>query len=867
MHWTVQTAPGLWVRIRITAPGATLAAKLQDNSGKTVQDISSLGGTGGPVVLSWIAHAPTYEIDLKLAGTYATQARFDLRVEDARPMRPGEDPQQYPPLAAAELIRNGQKLILAGQYQQALPMLAEARSAAAKLHDPRLEAQALYRAGMAHFYLQQRTQALALLHQALAIETSHGQTYEVGLTLNNIAMLEFLTGACTESQKDFRDALQIRQSHDDRRGVGYTLLGLADALYCTGQAQDSLDADLQALSVWRGLGDELSQAQTENTLGLVYLDLGDWQKAATTLESAISLWRKNKNRQGEGNSTYNLALVETRRGNSRKAKELDAGALALFEGIRDQRGAAYVLEAQAEAAGREGRHADALRLLQRSQNSLEKLNEAYEQGYVWQAKGTELRSLGRLAESKQAYAKALAIETQVGDSRGQAVSLFRRAQLESSMNQRDAALDDASAAIRLVEESRKQVLDSAHRASYLATKREIYVLKASLLMQAGKTAEAFQVSEAAHARALLDEVSGDATAPGAAKTASAAELQSALDPDTLFLEYLTGSEGSFGWAVTSDRIAAFALPARPRVQAVARDLFAAVTARRAHPRGETLETRAARLQQAHVGASRAAAELARWLLGPIPNQMRRERVVLAPDGPLSMIPFAMLLSRYGARLTEIPSASILLARMQQSDEGGFAPALVIADPAPRDRDLPRLEYSAPEAIALVAYFGNRGVRLQEGRRADTSALSQAQAGSAQLIHIAAHARADFRQPANSSVVLSDGNVTAAAIMRLKLRARLVTLSACETGAGAQVDGEGILSLSRAFLYAGARTVLSTLWPVDDQATAAFMQRFYAALLKRHEPPAQALRHAQQELQRNARWSDPYFWAGFTLQGE
>ena len=105
------------------------------------------------------------------------------------------------------------------------------------------------------------------------------------------------------------------------------------------------------------------------------------------------------------------------------------------------------------------------------------------------------------------------------------------------------------------------------------------------------------------------------------------------------------------------------------------------------------------------------------------------------------------------------------------------------------------------------------------------------------------------------------------VFNLKLTADLVVLSACETGLAEQVKGEGLVGLTRGFLYAGSSRVLVSLWKVDDAATAAFMQHFYNALLQRRLPPSQALVAAQQQLRSNPRLASPYYWGAFVLQGE
>src|SRR5215510_3383887 len=105
------------------------------------------------------------------------------------------------------------------------------------------------------------------------------------------------------------------------------------------------------------------------------------------------------------------------------------------------------------------------------------------------------------------------------------------------------------------------------------------------------------------------------------------------------------------------------------------------------------------------------------------------------------------------------------------------------------------------------------------------------------------------------------------IYNLKLPVDLVVLSACNTGLGKEVKGEGLIGLTRGFMYAGARGVVASLWKVDDDATAELMKHFYAAMFQKGLTPAAALRDAQLALRSRKRWESPYYWAAFVIQGE
>jgi len=105
------------------------------------------------------------------------------------------------------------------------------------------------------------------------------------------------------------------------------------------------------------------------------------------------------------------------------------------------------------------------------------------------------------------------------------------------------------------------------------------------------------------------------------------------------------------------------------------------------------------------------------------------------------------------------------------------------------------------------------------------------------------------------------------VFNLKLQAELVVLSACQTGLGEEVRGEGLVGLTRGFMYAGSPRVVVSLWSVDDQATSELMKTFYEKMLKTGLKPAGALRAAQLEIWRTKNYAAPYYWAAFTLQGE
>src|SRR6266496_2573465 len=184
--------------------------------------------------------------------------------------------------------------------------------------------------------------------------------------------------------------------------------------------------------------------------------------------------------------------------------------------------------------------------------------------------------------------------------------------------------------------------------------------------------------------------------------------------------------------------------------------------------------------------------------------------------------------------------------------------------------------SLPSASTLAVLRGELAGRALDFAANRTTAMG-AEVSKYRFVHFATHGFLNSRHPELSGIVLSlvdqegraqDGFLRAHEIYNLKLPADLVVLSGCRTGLGKEIKGEGLVGLTRAFMYAGAARVMVSLWDVNDEATAELMKRFYGGLLGRNKlSPAAALRAAQVSMASDKRWSSPYYWAAFTLQGE
>jgi len=188
----------------------------------------------------------------------------------------------------------------------------------------------------------------------------------------------------------------------------------------------------------------------------------------------------------------------------------------------------------------------------------------------------------------------------------------------------------------------------------------------------------------------------------------------------------------------------------------------------------------------------------------------------------------------------------------------------------------RLVFSNKEAEIITGFAPGNLTLKATGFEANRKLVASGELGQYRIVHFATHGLINSEHPELSGLVLSlvdengkwqDGFLRMSEIFNLRLPADLVVLSACQTALGKEIKGEGLVGLTRGFMYAGAERVVASLWQVDDQATAQLMRHFYRGMLKENLRPAAALRAAQIEMSRSSRWSSPYFWSGFVIQGE
>jgi len=349
-----------------------------------------------------------------------------------------------------------------------------------------------------------------------------------------------------------------------------------------------------------------------------------------------------------------------------------------------------------------------------------------------------------------------------------------------------------------------------------------------------------------------------------------------LKPGVTLIEYSLGPERSFVWAVSRDRVLSAVLPPGEEIEKLVNAFRKSLSAPVSGLTSIAAENETLRL----------SAQLYRRLLQPVEAILAgSQSLIVVPDGVLYYLPFealthsgstGFLLERFP--VSYAPSATSLAAVDAAPPADGKL-LLAFGDPAyarqapagERGPDLAPLPYTREEVNGIASLFPPEQRTVYLGAAVREEAVKGESLDRYRYIHFATHGILDEQHPARSGLALSaaagkeDGILQVNEIADLRLHADLVTLSACNTGLGELVSGEGMLGLVRAFLYAGASSVAVSLWNVNDAATAALMKDFYRGL-SRGLQSDRALRRAKIELlhQDNAVWRHPHYWAAFEL---
>lgn len=724
--------------------------------------------------------------------------------------------------------------------------------------------------------------ALAIWQQVRAMDQRSGRRDDEALSTYSLALIYDGLGQTTRAREAYQQSLALYRALGSGPSEAFVLGNLATLHSRSGDHLQAIAYLQEALAIQRSLGERRAQGEVLNSLGQAYMAQGDLDKAQATFEDALTIDRAVGNQAEEGAVLFNIGLVYFQRGNYNTAIGYFEQALPLHRAANIPARVWRTLNDLCITYDMIGESQKALALCQ---ESLDLQRQALDPASIWLIlanTGYVQSHLGNVAQARELYEQAMSAyeqaraAVQADDARalleGQfagiyagAVNLYMtegRAERAFDIAERARArtfLDQIGGAqITAHGSANAQLLDDEQnlRAQMAASERSLReeLARPQTEQQAGLTQSlARQVADQQREYGQMLDLVRRSDAEYASLVSVAPltlpEIQQQLPADeTLISYYLTG-DASYAYVVTASSLHTVTLPVTYT------QIFA--TVRAFYDFASLEQTPPPELVQLYD-----------WLMAPLQAYVKTDVVGIIPHSILHYVPFAALSDgrRYLGEqhaLYVLPNASTLrfLAAKRKSEQG---PLLAVA--YGQALGLPTLHYAEAEATTIAGMYGSTPLL---GAGATRSAFA-GQASQAGIIHVAAHGQLNAIDPLLSRIVLApdaanDGSLTVADVYNLNLqKADLVVLSACQTQAGALSAGDEIVGLTRAFIYAGSPSVVSSLWSVDDQATGKLMTAFYTHLRKGMSK-AEALRAAQADTR--AQFAHPYYWAGFVLTGD
>lgn len=800
-------------------------------------------------------------------------------------------------------IRNriGDCLLRRNEMEMAKAELEEALAISRTSGDGSIETGVLVSLGHLHAALGEAQKAQDFYRAGVARARAAGDVLEEGTALSGLGDFLVYQGKLREAQDVLERALQIKREAQDHVQIRFILRRLANIDRRLERWDDALRRLQEALELARQAKDRENEAAILNSLGTVYLLDGETEKAGEAYGRGLELFRELGNVHGEAFALLNLGRYHRSRGEHPAALERFGQAVEIFRrtGLRRGEvsamyGTAQVLHDRKDYRGAEERLRSVVGLLGdlREESASQDLRASF---------------LATKQHYHELYIDVLMHLHEEEPSAGHDVRA-----LEANESRTARSLLELLAEPKIRGTLGQQETDLLRREQELL--RNIQTAERNLLDAREKGEET--VEQASHQRELLaelDQVQTQLRQKASAqldvvrpRPSTLEEMRRELRGGTRLIIYALGEERSFVWCVSRTSVISKALPARSHLEGTARQLLRGWSQRGAR----SLERE-----------RRWAESLSQDLLGPIAGELGQHRLLIIGDSVLQTLPFAALPDPNARpaddgeippllmahEVVQMQSVSVLSALRRRTKGDPPLWGAVIADPVFGGTDDTRLRTEGERAGVPLAdgsnlertarslgvdfdrlvYTGDEANAIREllgdemepflGFEANRERLLAEDLRKYKILHFATHGLVDPEHSEVAGLVLSlvdekgepqEGFLLAQEIGNLDLWADLVVLSACQTGLGKEVRGEGPVGLTRSFFCAGAPRVVVSLWNVNDRATAELMKRFYRGMIRENLPPAAALRCAQISMRQGRKeWRDPYIWAPFIFQGD
>jgi CHAT domain-containing protein/tetratricopeptide (TPR) repeat protein len=769
------------------------------------------------------------------------------------------------------------------------------------------QAEALINLGFVAYRQGRWDDCLSLCSEAQGMLDERAEPYKMGQITAVIGEVFLENGLLEAAFKKIERASDYFREAKDDRSVRVMFWDFGRIYYAQRNYQQALNNLHPALEEFRAIPDRYLEALCSEDLGRTYSAMGQRETALHYLENALPLFNNLGKTMEAGRTNALIGQEYEKQGKFQPAREQFNAALSTFEKLADHVNESATLYALGKLELKQNNLQAAEDYLRRSIETTENVRRV--------SKSNDLTAAFSAAvdDRYQSYVECLMRQHKAQpdkgfdvrafeaseSSRGRALAEMLRATggnfapgVDAAVMEREKSLRNS---LRVREDYKVTLLAGEYKTEQLvALDAEI----AQLEKEHNEVVETIQTSypafkQIAHPQGLnLRQI----------------QEQVILDDNTVMLEFSLGENESYVWAVSRNSLKSYVLPPAGRIKEQAERLY------------EQLKTSPGSNQTVDA----AARDLAQTLLGPVAAELNGQRLIVVPHRALNFIPFQVLsnpktneplIASY--EVINAPSASILaglsaegrqrrggrvlaafgspvfesnysvkanggqvdIASLQTIDHGRWQQALRDIEINGESFEPSRIQplfFAGRELANLRDVVGEQQSMIAVDFDASRDNLLKTDLTQYSILHFATHGFLDPERPENSGLVLStmtrdgkaqNGFVSLQDVYQLRAPVSVVVLSACQTGLGKDVRGEGLIGLTRGFMYAGASSVVASLWKVDDEATAELMKRFYKNMLEDGMTPAAALREAQNSFRQHPLWSAPYYWAGFTLQGD
>ncbi|HSE19839.1 MAG TPA: CHAT domain-containing protein [Pyrinomonadaceae bacterium] len=767
--------------------------------------------------------------------------------------------------------------------------------------DTTLQAESLVYLGYIEYRKEAWSELFSFMMRAEDLIDKESEPYLMGRIAAGYAEGFIETGLPEIGLQKYEEAREYYSRTETPRPVAVASWGIGKAQYILQQYPEALDTLQRTLAVAESNNFPSVAAQCHDYLGRTYAAMNQPEQALQHFETALDSYMHLVNPLEEARLRAIIGQLYQTQGKPDEALQFYQEALRKFDDLKDPIDRAVTLFAMGQLEMKRGDYKTAESLLRQSIETTEGIRSKSTtrdltfalSAKVYDRYSQYIQCLLR-RNDRQAAVQAFEISE---SARARSLAEFLRDTEIDLLARVDPELSKQEKSLRHSMRAKENEKENLFKIKY--DKEELERLNAEL----AQLQEQYKSLSAAISKRYpaYDQIAQP-------RGWDLARIQDEVikDDDTILLEYMLDTDKSHVWAITRNSFNSYEITGD--VNKVAEIIYNLSK----DPAKDDSENR----------LTQAAQTLSQMVLSPVASQLHKRRIIVIADGSLNYIPFQMLPSPVfnseplvaHHEIIYAPSASILGELREEVAQRGVRSKVLAAFGNPAfgtGQKKPNEEVAAAKTSADgnlryalrdielngdsfdlskvgQLFFAEREINnLREiATPAETFAVTGFAANRDQLftmdlsqyaiLHFATHGLLDPKRPEYSGILLSTvdnqgkelkGFIGLQDVYSLRAPVDLVVLSACRTGLGKDVRGEGLVGLTRGFMYAGATTVVASLWKVDDEATAELMKLFYREMLQNHKTPDEALRIAQNSIRLKPEWSAPHFWAGFTLQGE